>query len=123
MVPIRARFGKILKRGETSPDTKAAHLCQNLGKLWPSLWNFLRRPDILQPTNNRAEQGIRHPVIGRALSLGSQSDRGLRFTERMLTTITTLRRQGRRILDFLQKALLAFRGIGQVPTLVEQPSG
>jgi transposase len=98
-VSIRARFGKLLKQGKESTDTKAASLCQNLTKLWPSLWNFLQRPDILQPTNNRAEQGLRASVIGRTLSLGSQSNRGLRFTERMLTIVTTLRRQGRKILD------------------------
>jgi transposase len=122
-VTIRARFGRLLKLGQESRDMKAAKLCQNLTKLWPSLWNFLHRPAILQPTNNRAEQGIRSPVITRMLSLGSQSERGLRFTERMLTVVTTLRRQGRRILEFLQNALLADRGAGPVPSLVEQPSG
>lgn len=120
---VRARFGRLLKLGQESQDPKATKLCQNLTNLWPSLWNFLQRPDILQPTNNKAEQGIRSPVIARQLSLGSQSDRGLRFTERMLTVVTTLRRQGRGILEFLQRALLAHRGSGSMPSLIPQPSG
>lgn len=122
-VTLRARFGKLLKKGKASPDGKAAHLCKNLLKVWPSLWNFLQRPDILQPTNNRAEQGIRPPVMARMLSLGSQSERGLRFVERMWTMVATLRCQGRKILEFINQALLAFRGVGKMPTLVFQPSG
>ena len=120
---IKVRFAEILGKGRKSRDSKAVSLCKNLDELWPSLWNFLEHPDILQPTNNRAEQGVRRPVIGRLLSLGSQSNRGLRFTERMLTVVTTLKRQGRRILEFLQKSLLSWRGIGAPPSLVSQPSG
>lgn len=120
---LKDRFAKILAQGRRSKDSKAVSLCENLDALWPSLWNFIQHPEILQPTNNRAEQGVRHPVIGRLLSLGSQSDRGLRFTERMLTVITTLRRQGRRILEFLQESLLSWRGKGAPPSLLIQPSG
>lgn len=122
-VTIRARFGRLLKLGQETTDKKAAGFCKKLTNMWPALWNFLQRPDILQPTNNPAEQGVRPAVIGRLLSLGSQSDRGLRFTERMLTVVTSLRRQGRRILDFLQEALLAFRQGGFPPSLLVEPSG
>lgn len=120
---IRARFGRLLDLGQETSDKKAAKFCKNLHNLWPALWNFLQRPDIIQPTNNRAEQGVRPAVIGRALSYGSQSDRGLRFTERMLTTVATLRRQSRKVLDFLHRALLSFRGIGVPPSLLPEPSG
>jgi len=120
---IKARFGRLLKLGQDSQDPKACKLCQNLEKLWPSLWNFIQRPDILQPTNNKAEQGVRPSVIIRDLSHGSQSERGLRFTERMLTVVATLRKQGRSILSFLNQALSCFRSGGPMPTLVEQPSG
>lgn len=122
-IVIRARFGRLLKLGQETTDKKATGFCKKLTNLWPALWNFINRPDILQPTNNPAEQGVRPVVISRILSLGSQSDRGLRFTERMLTVITTLRRQGKRILEFLQEALSSFRLGGISPSLLVLPSG
>lgn len=117
-VTIRARFGRLLKMGQETLDPKAGPFCRKLLDLWPALWNFIRRPDILQPTNNPAEQAIRQAVIGRILSLGSQSERGLRFVERMLTTVTTLRKQARRILPFLEQALISFRTGSSPPSLL-----
>ena len=121
-VSIRARFGRLLALGKETADPKAQKFCRNLSKLWPSLWTFLKRPDILQPTNNRAEQAIRPAVIGRGLSLGSQSERGLRFTERILTTVATLRKQGRALLAFIQEALLAYRTGRAPPSLLPAPT-
>lgn len=120
---IRARFARLLKLGMETSDKKAGHLCENLLKIWPALWNFIKHPDILQPTNNRAEQAVRQSVIGRILSLGSQSERGLRFVERMLTVVTTLRMQGRNVLAFIQEALRSFRVGGIPPSLLPLPSG
>ncbi len=122
-VTIQARFGRLLRLGKKTTDPKAGTFCQKLLNLWPALWNFLRRPDILQPTNNPAEQGVRPAVIGRGLSLGSQSERGLRFVERMLTVVTSLRRQGRRILSFISEALTTFRTGSVPPSLLSIPSG
>lgn len=122
-IVIRARFARLLKLGQETTDPKAARFCQNLIKVWPALWNFIQRPDILQPTNNRAEQAVRPAVIMRIFSLGSQSVRGLRFVERMLTVVTTLRKQGRRVLEFLEQSLLSFRTGGISPSLLPIPSG
>jgi transposase len=119
---IRARFGRLLARGQKTTDPKAQKFCRNLSKLWPALWTFVKHPDILQPTNNRAEQAIRPAVIGRGLSLGSQSERGLRFTERVLTTVATLKKQGRRILVFIQDALEAYRTGRAPPSLLPAPT-
>jgi hypothetical protein len=120
---LRARFARLLRLGKETSDPKAGRLCNNLLKIWPALWNFLDRPDILQPTNNRAEQAVRQPVIARNLSFGSQSERGLRFTERMLTVVATLRKQGRSILAFLHSALMSFRTATAPPSLLPIPSG
>lgn len=122
-IAIRARFARLLKLGKETTDPKAIRFCKNLTKVWPALWNFIKRPDILQPTNNRAEQAVRSPVIARMLSLGSQSERGLRFVERMLTVVTTLRKQGRMILEFLNQALISYRMGGIPPSLLPIPSG
>lgn len=122
-IVIRARFARLLKIGKETTDPKATKFCENLTKVWPALWNFIKHPDILQPTNNRAEQAVRSPVIARMLSLGSQSERGLRFVERMLTVVTTLRKQGRMILEFLNQALISYRTGGIPPSLLPIPSG
>ena len=61
----------------------------------------------IEPTNNAAERALRRGVLWRKRSFGSQSDRGLRFTERILTTVTTLRQQKRNVLDFLALACQA----------------
>lgn len=122
-IALRARFGKLLRLGQETSDPKAGRFCNNLLSLWPALWNFIKCPKILQPTNNRAEQAIRQGVIGRLLSLGSQSERGLRFVERMLTVVTTLRKQGRKVLAFIEEALRSFRIGGIPPSLLPIPIG
>jgi transposase len=50
-----------------------------LRPLRPALWIFLGTEGV-EPTNNRAEQALRSPVIGRKLCFGSQSGAGLRAT-------------------------------------------
>ena len=73
-------------------------------KYFECLWTFVEHPGV-EPTNNAAERALRHPVIARKLSFGSQSDRGLRFIERMLSVRATLRQQGRSFLEFLYARL------------------
>ncbi|NJO19191.1 MAG: transposase [Spirulinaceae cyanobacterium RM2_2_10] len=59
----------------------------------------------LEPTNNLAERALRPAVIWRRLCFGSQSLAGSLFVARLLTLVTTLRAQGRSVLDFLILAL------------------
>jgi transposase len=54
-----------------------------------------------------SERDLRKPVIWRRICLGSQSEKGLRFVERILTTVESLRAQGRNILGFLVEAMNA----------------
>src|SRR5215218_4714809 len=42
LVPLQARMGRLLWRGEASPDQKAAALCRDLNRWWPALWSFAR---------------------------------------------------------------------------------
>ena len=44
---------------------------------------------------------MRHAVIWRRISGGTDSERGSRFVERMLTVVATCRQQGRNVLDYL----------------------
>jgi transposase len=56
------------------------------------------------PTNNNAERPLRRAVMWRRKSSGTQSESGSRFVERILTAITSLRQQGRDVLEYLTAA-------------------
>ena len=45
----------------------------------------------VEPTNNFGERCIRHAVMYRKTSFGTQSDTGSRFVERAMTAFTTLK--------------------------------
>ena len=79
---------------------KHAGVARETLKYIECLWTFIEHEGV-EPTNNTAERTLRHPVIARKLSFGSQSDRGLRFIERMMSVRATLLQQGRSLLDFL----------------------
>ena len=55
----------------------------------------------VEPTNNAAERALRHAVIWRRISGGTDSEAGSRFVERMLTVVATCRQQGIGVLDYL----------------------
>jgi len=120
LVPIQARLGRLLWRGEESADQKAAGLCRELNRWWPALWTFTRVEGV-EPTNNSAERALRPGVLWRKGSFGSDSEAGSRYAERMLTVVATCRQQGRRLLDFLVAAgEAAQRGL-PAPSLLPAP--
>ena len=94
MAPLRRELKPLLERYESkSPKYKRTRgLARNLLKVWPALWTFTEI-DGVEPTNNRAERGLRGAVIYRKLSLGSQSDQGERTIERLLSASQTCRLQ------------------------------
>jgi transposase len=100
LVPLQARLGRLLRRGQESPDRKAAGLCRELTKWWPALWTFARI-DGVEPTNNVSERALRPVVLWREGSFGSDSAAGSRFAERLLTVAATCRQQSRPLLGFL----------------------
>ena len=55
-----------------------------------SLWTFLENEGV-EPTNNRAERALRFGVIWRKRSYGTQSDKGNRWVERILSLKETCR--------------------------------
>ena len=103
LIPLQARLGRLLRRGQESPDRKAAGLCRELRKWWPALWTFAR-VDGVEPTNNVAERTLRPTVLWRKGSFGSDSEAGSRFAERLLTVAAIGRQQGRPLLAFLVAA-------------------
>jgi hypothetical protein len=82
-----------------------------------SLWTFVRVEGV-EPTNNYIERLLRLAVLWRKKSLGSQSEAGCRFVERLLTVVQTRRLQGRSVLDYLYEALVAHRAGRPAPKLI-----
>jgi transposase len=122
LIPLQARMGRLLGRGQESPDPKAAALCRELAKWWAALWTFARE-DRMEPTNNVAERALRPAVLWRKGSFGSDSAAGSRFAERLMTVVATCRQQGRPLLDCLvaasEAALLGSRPPSLLPVRLE----
>jgi len=89
---------------------------KNLLKRWPALWTFASVPGV-EPTNNHAERGLRGAVIYRKLSLGSQSERGERTIERLLSASVTCRLQRRSLFAYLADVLTAKARGDPIPLL------
>ena len=70
------------------------------------LFTFLRRPGV-PPTNNHAEQALRHLVIFRKICFGTRSESGLKTHSILPSLVQTARRQGVHPRKFLQTLLTA----------------
>ncbi len=98
------RLLKMLQRGIALVETRTAKFCQHFIKHWNCLWHFLHEPNV-EPTNNTAERALRPAVIWRKICYGVQSERGLRFVERIFSVIETCRQRGESALAFIEKVL------------------
>lgn len=110
---IRKAICRLLKKGSVCGEWRAPALCRGILKVESALWTFATTPGV-EPTNNGAERAIRPAVIWRKTSLGTQSHRGSRFAERMLTCVSTLRQRGKNVLDFVHAVCQA--GLFGTPT-------
>jgi transposase len=120
MRPIQARLAWLLRRARASGHWKAAPLGWSLLGHWRSLWTFVRREGV-EPTNNAAERAVRPAVLWRKGSFGHQSEEGRAFVERMLTVVTSLRLQGRNVLEYLEAAIRGMARGEAAPSLVPTP--
>jgi len=116
--PLRAELKPLLERhaGKAPKYKRSRGLARNLLKVWPALWTFTET-DAVEPTNNRAERGLRGAVIYRKLSLGSQSDHGERTIERLLSASITCRLQQRSLFAYLTNVLTAHARGDPIPSL------
>ena len=118
--PIRARMGRLLRRGTRCGESKSETAFKHMLRHFPAFWAFLRVEGV-EPTNNSSERALRPAVRLRRVSFGSQSSAGSRFVERMLTAAESCRRQGRNLLDLLTAAVTAWITGGRPPSLVAAP--
>jgi transposase len=117
---LRREVRTLLERGVACGVEKTAATCREVLKVEPSLWTFAKVEGV-GPTNNAAERALRHAVCWRKTSFGTDSPRGSRFVERILTAVESCRRQSRDPLGFLVEAIQARRSGGKPPSLI--PAG
>ena len=114
---LRHRIETLLQEGAACRHPSTARPCRHMLKLRHALWTFLESPGV-EPTNNHAERTLRRFVIWRKISFGTQSARGSRYVERIMTVVGSCKLQGRNVLDFLTQAIAAHWGHGTAPSLV-----
>lgn len=117
MAPVRREVERLLLRGIASNNKSIVGMCQELHDHRDWLWTFVRDEHV-EPTNNAGERALRHAVIWRKLSFGTQSANGSRFVETMLTVIETCRQQRRSAFDFLTEAVQAHLAGEPAPSLL-----
>jgi transposase len=118
---LRPMVRSTLERGAACACPKTATTCAELLRLWDCLWTFTRVNGV-EPTNNAAERALRHAVIWRRISGGTDSEAGSRFVERMLSVMATCRQQGHGVLDYLTRCHRARLDRRQPPSLLPASS-
>ncbi|MCP3962405.1 MAG: IS66 family transposase [bacterium] len=97
----------LIKKALGAPPRKEA---QNLAKRFKdhaaSYFRFITMPGV-EPTNNAAEQVIRHVVIDRRITQGTRGANGRRWSERIWTTMATCAAQGRSAFQLICQAIEA----------------
>jgi len=117
MGPVRRKVERLLLRGTQSGNDDVRGTCRELYEHRQWLWTFLRHEGV-EPTNNAGERSLRHAVIWRKLSFGTQSAAGSRFVETMLTIIETCRQQRRNAFAFVTSAVEAHLAHQSAPSLL-----
>jgi transposase len=89
------------------PKGEALTMKKRLLKHWESLFRFIEQPEVLQPTNNLAEQTMRFVVRIRRQTQGSRSLWGRLWAGRIMSVLATCRKQKRSSFKFLHQAICA----------------
>jgi transposase len=100
LAPVRAQVEALLERAVASGIDRLAGSCANILEHRAALWTFVE-VDGVEPTNNHAERELRAFVLWRKRCFGTQSERGNRFAERLMTVAHTARKQRKDVLAFL----------------------
>jgi transposase len=117
MSGLRREVKQALLGGSKCSCAKTAATCFEILKVEEGLWSFARVKGV-EPTNNAVGRALRHAVIWRRISGGTDSVHGSRFVERMLTVVATCRQQGHNVLDYLTSCFEAERRGHAIPSLL-----
>lgn len=88
-------------------DDDAGKLARRILDELDSLWVFLDESDV-EPTNNRAERALRFGVLWRKRSNGTQSQKGNRWVERILSVRQTCRQRSEATFPILVNAISSY---------------
>jgi transposase len=100
MVPVRVQIEALLEKAVAANLKRLSGSCKDILAHREALWTFVDRSGV-EPTNNHAERELRAFVLWRKRSFGTQSDRGNRYAERIMTVVHSLRKQKRPVLSYL----------------------
>jgi transposase len=117
---LRQSFRQELQWGTRVRCKKTAATCRELLAKERALWAFVRIPAIPE-TNNCAERALRHPVQWRKTSYGTQSERGSRVVESILTVLATCRQHQQHAFAYLTACCRAYFKTAMPPALIPQP--
>jgi transposase len=117
MTPIRREIEALLLRGVFSGHARLQGMCHELYDHRAWLWTFVEHEGV-EPTNNASERALRHSVIWRKLSFGTQNASGSRFVETMLSVIETCRQQQRPVFAYLAHTVAAHFAGQPTPSLL-----
>lgn len=118
---LRESFQGAMRRGLASGTDDVPGVCENLLRHEDALWTFMDHEGV-PPSNNHAERELRSVVTWRKVSFGSQSARGERFAERVMSVVRTCRKLGRNVLTYLRGALAGHIHGTPCPKLLPQPN-
>ena len=119
LAPLCREVEGLLLRGLCSGHPHLVGMCRELYDHRQWLWTFLEY-EAVEPTNNASERALRHAVIWRKLSFGTQSSGGSRFVETMLTVIETCRQQSRNVFAYVTAAVQAHFAHQRSPSLLPE---
>jgi transposase len=88
-------------------EDDAGRLSREILREIDSLWVFLDEAGV-EPTNNRAERALRFAVLWRKRSNGTQSEKGNRWVERLLSFRQTCRLRQRATFPLLVESVKAY---------------
>ncbi len=117
MPKLQKRVESLLEAG-ASFDGNLGGKCRDILEHKEYLWTFVQDQNV-EPTNNAAERVVRQAVLWRKGSFGTQSQRGARYVERILTICATCRLQGRSVIEYLRDACRCHLDGIPVPSLIK----
>jgi transposase len=117
MDPLRAQVEATLDRAVAADIAGLSGSCADILEHRAALWTFVDEEGV-PPTNNHAEREIRDFVLWRKRSYGTQSERGNRFAERIMTVTHTARKQAKNVFEFLTACCRAWTNGTRAPLLL-----
>jgi transposase len=114
---LRPIVRSLLESGAACGGAWTAKVCRRLLVGERHLWTFAAVAGV-PPHNNATERALRHGVIWRRTSYGTDGATGSRFVERVLSVVATCRQRGRGVLEFLTACFRARLDNRPPPSLI-----